>query len=55
MFLQEIPQNINILAGIQLNPAPTDFKGPTNFICYRRNSVIANKGNKRKQVEGTKN
>ena len=38
---------------IQLNPAPTDFKGPINFIYYRRNSVIANIGNKRKQVERT--
>ena len=25
---------------IQLNPALTDFMGPTNLICYRRNSVI---------------
>ena len=31
------------------------FQGPTNFICYRQNSVIANKRNERKQVEGTKN
>ena len=33
---------------LQLNPAPTDFKGPANFICYGQNSVIANKENKRK-------
>ena len=31
-----------------LNPAPTDFKGSKNFVCYRRNSIIANIGNKRK-------
>ena len=40
---------------IQLNPALTDFKGLTNFICYRRYSVIADKGIERKQVEGIKN
>ena len=40
---------------LQLNPALTDFRGLTNFICYRRNSVIAVIGNKRKLVEGTKN
>ena len=33
---------------IQLNPTPTD-------LCYRRNSVIANIGNKGKQIVGTKN
>ena len=42
-------------AHIQLNPALTDLKGPLKYVCYRRNSVIANIGNKRKQVEGTKN
>ena len=40
---------------IHLNPAATDFKGQINFICYRQNSVIANKRNERKQVGGTKN
>ena len=30
---------------IQFNPAQTDFRGPTNFICYRQNSVLANKRN----------
>ena len=40
---------------VQLNLAPTDFKGLTNFICYRRNSVIANMRNKKKQAEGTMN
>ena len=34
----------NLYCNIQLNPAPTDFKGPINFICYRRNSVTANIG-----------
>ena len=28
---------------VQLNPALTDFKGPTFFFCYMRNFVIANK------------
>ena len=28
--------------------APTDFKGLSSFICYRRNSVITIKGNQRK-------
>jgi len=32
---------------VQLNPALTDFRGPTIFFCYRWNSVIANKENKR--------
>ena len=32
-----------------------DFKGPTNLIYYKPNSVRANIGNKRKQTEGTKN
>ena len=32
---------------IQLNPALTDFKGLTIFFCYKRTSVIANKGNNR--------
>ena len=32
---------------IQLNPALTDFRGPTIFFCYRRTSVIANKRNKK--------
>ena len=40
---------------ILLNPTPTDFRGPIDFICYRMNSVAANKGNKRKQIKGTKN
>ena len=40
---------------IQLNPVLTDFRGPTVFFCYRRTSVIANKGNKRNQLEGTMN
>ena len=31
---------------IELTPALADFKGPTIFICYRRNSVIANIENK---------
>ena len=39
---------------VQLNPAPTDFKGLMNFICYRWISVKANIGNKIKKVEGTK-
>ena len=39
---------------LQLNPALTDFKGPTSFICHRQIYVIAkcNIGNKRKLVEG---
>ena len=45
----------NYTTVIHLNPALTDFKGLTNFICYKRNSVTANIGNKRKQVEGSKN
>ena len=32
---------------IQLNPALTDFRGPTIFFCYMRTSVFANKGSKR--------
>ena len=40
---------------VQLNPAQTDFRGQTNFICYKQNSVTANIGNKRKLVEGTQN
>ena len=48
----EIQTKSNIL---QLNPTPTDLKGLTNFICYRRNSVIANIRNNRKQAEGTVN
>ena len=39
---------------LQLNPALTDFRGPTNFICYRRNSVRANIWVKRKWIQGTK-
>ena len=31
---------------VELNPAPADFKGLTNFICYRWNSVRANLGRK---------
>ena len=38
---------------IQLNPALTDFRGPTIFFCYRWISVIANKGIKSNQLEGT--
>ena len=38
---------------IQLNPALTDFRGQTNFICFKWNSVIANIRNKRKLVMGT--
>ena len=38
---------------LQLNLALTDYKGLTNLICYRRNSVIANIRNKKKTVEGT--
>ena len=33
---------------LPLKPALTDFRGLTNLICYRRNSVIANMRNKRK-------
>ena len=33
---------------LQLNLTLTNFKGPTSFICYRRNSVIAKIGNKGK-------
>ena len=44
---------LKVLKQIQLNPALTDFKGPTNFICYKRNSVIANVRNKKKTIEGT--
>ena len=40
---------------LQLNPALTDFRGPTNFICCRQNSVIANIRSTRKLVERTKN
>ena len=40
---------------IQLNPALTDFKGPTNCIHYKLNSVIAIIGNEKKQIEGTVN
>ena len=39
---------------VQLDPASTDFKGLTNFICFRGSSVKANVGNEEKQVEGTK-
>ena len=37
---------------VQRNPALTDFRGPTNFICNRRNSVLANY---RKLAIGTNN
>ena len=40
---------------IQLNPALTDFIGPTIFICYRRISVIANIENKEKLIRGPRN
>ena len=40
---------------VQLNPAPTDFKGLTSFICNRQNSISANIENKIKLVEGTMN
>ena len=39
--------NISI-SSVQLTPAPTDFKGLTIIICYRRISVIANIENKEK-------
>ena len=45
-------RNFNFM--IQLNPTPTDFRGPQNFICYRWNSVITNIGNRRRQIEGKK-
>ena len=38
---------ISRLKVIQLNPAPTDFRGPTIFFCYKRTSFIDNKGNKK--------
>ena len=46
---------IVIIIVIQLTPAPTDFKGPTIFICYWRISVIANIENKGKPIKGLKN
>ena len=36
---------------VQLNPALTDFKGLTNFICYRWNFALANMKNEYKQIE----
>ena len=48
-------QMISNAIHIQLNPALTDFKGLTNFICYGQNSVKANMENKKKEVEGTMN
>ena len=39
---------------IQLNPALTDFKGLTNFIYYKRNSVKAIIGNEKKTAERTR-
>ena len=50
-----VGQILIILHKIQLHSALTDFRGPTNFFCYRRNSVIANIGDKRKLVMGTEN
>ena len=35
-----------------LNPASTDFRGPRNCICCRRNSVIANIGFKQNEFKG---
>ena len=40
---------------VHLSPTLTDFRGPTNFMCYRRISVTANIRNKRKLVEEAKN
>ena len=40
---------------LQLTPAPTDFKGPTISICYKRISVIANIENKEILFKGPKN
>ena len=38
---------------VQLNPAITDFRGPTIFIHYRWISAIANIGIKGKILQGT--
>ena len=38
---------------IQLDPAPTDFRGATISFCYWRNFIIANKENKRNKFERT--
>ena len=43
------------LSPIQLNLTLTDFEGPTDFICYRWNSVKANKRNNTNQAEGMNN
>ena len=40
---------------VQSNLALTDFRGPTSFIWYRRNSIVANMRNKIKPIEETKN
>ena len=40
---------------VQENPALTHFRGPTIFFSYGWTSVIANKGNKRNQLEGIMN
>ena len=32
---------------VQLNPALTDFRGPTICFCYRQTFVIVNKGTKK--------
>ena len=39
---------------LQLTPAPTDFKGPTIFICYKQISVNANIEIKEKNFLGEK-
>ena len=43
-----IDQSVIISTNLQLNPTPTYLRGPTNFICYRWNFVIANIENKRR-------
>ena len=40
--------------GVQLNPAITDVKGPTNSIHYRRIFIITNNETLRNTHEGTK-
>ena len=44
-----------IFSFIQLNRALTDFRGPTIFLYYMRTSVIANKRNKKNQLDESMN
>ena len=46
-------QILPLFVKIQLNPVLTDFRGPTGFICYSRNSVITKIGKDQELVAVT--